>query len=241
MPDNDASGRAESGPPPALTALRSDIDRIDDALLDLMERRFALSREIAAQKDDKSGLRLRPRRETEILERLSSRSENLPSDAINAIWRELMGLSLQAQKRTAIVLHAMAQPVLVTNLVRLRFGCAAPIIISGSPADTLDRARRTDAVAIVELNPLSNWWVELHDDPALTIFDGLREPGGRISALAIGRLAADGLPRGIDYPILSEGTLRRRVEAGEAIRTLAISGALRLCLSETAQPAGGSK
>lgn len=241
MPDNDASGRAESGSAPALTALRSDIDRIDDALLDLMEQRFSLSRKIAAQKEDAAGLRLRPRRETEILERLSSRSASLPSDAINAIWRELMGLSLQAQKRTAIVLHAAAQPVLVTNLVRLRFGCAAPIIVSGSPADTLDRARRTDAVAVVELNPLSNWWIELHDDPGLTIFDGLREPGGRISALAIGRLAPEGLPRGIDYPILSEATVRRRVEAGEAIRTLAISGPLRLCVCEAAEPAGGAK
>ena len=48
---------------------------IDDALLDLMEQRFSLSREIAAQKEDAAGLRLRPRRETEILERLSSRSE----------------------------------------------------------------------------------------------------------------------------------------------------------------------
>ena len=63
--------------------------------------------------------------------------------------------------------------VRLIHLVRQRFGSATPILIGESPAETLDRARATDAIAIVELQPLSTWWIALSDDPALRIFDSL--------------------------------------------------------------------
>ena len=50
---------------PNLDALRSEIDRIDDALLELVEQRLAASLAIAARKDADGDrlLKLRPRRE----------------------------------------------------------------------------------------------------------------------------------------------------------------------------------
>ena len=230
MPNDDALLRAESGREAELAALRSEIDRIDDALLALIEQRFALTDGIAAQKQAGSTLCLRPRREVEVLERLTGRSA-LPRDTVAALWRELMGLSVQAQQRTAITLHAPAQPIMLTNLVRQRFGSAAPIIVSERPGEALDRARTSNTIAVVELHPLSQWWIELVDDPTLVIFDGLGTPDDAIAALVIGRIAPDDLLGDISFPILTDAALRRRTDAGEPIRTLAAAGAMRLCLA----------
>jgi chorismate mutase/prephenate dehydratase len=216
-----------------LASVRSEIDRIDQAILDLMEQRLATSIAIAELKKDAETalLLLRPDREQDVLERLERRSERMPKAAIGVIWRELMALNLQTQRRMEIVLHAAQQPHLVTDEARRRFGCAAPIVVAASAEEALDRARNREAVAVIELIPLSNWWVELFDDKSLVIFDCLRE-NGRISALTVGRIGRDSLARNLSFPIVSQESLRRRIAEGEAIRPLAISGHLRLCISE---------
>jgi hypothetical protein len=158
----------------------------------------------------------------------------MPAPAVTAIWRELMGANLQAQKPVHIVIHCPEQPVLVTDQARLRFGGAAPIVAAGTPQDALDRARNREAIAVIEFSPLSNWWVELFHDEALTIFDCLRDRHGRITALVIGRVAARHVTSDTALLVLGDGALRRRAEAGEKVQTLAICGTLRLCVSRIA-------
>jgi chorismate mutase len=228
--------------PPAqldLVTLRTEIDRIDTRLLELMEERLICSSAIAACKgqEDRDRLRLRPAREQQVIDRLSRRAEQMPRSAITAIWRELMGANLQAQISTHIVIHCPQQPVLVTDQSRLRFGGAAPIVAAGTPQDALDRARNREAIAVIEFSPLSNWWVELFHDEILTIFDCLRDKHGRIVALVIGRVAAHHLTSDTAFLVLGEGSLRRRSHAGEAVKTLAICGNLRLCVSQTGEAA----
>lgn len=235
MPHHDALMRpADDAARTDLSLLRSEIDRIDDALLDLMERRLSAAHRVAALKRraDTALLLLRPDREQDVLDRLSARAGHMPPAALGAIWRELMALSLQAQERTEIVLHARQAPVAVTNEARLRFGCAAPILVVGDPAEALERARHRQSVAVIELDPLSGWWAALHDDRRLAIFDALGDEGGAVTALAVGRVGAG--RRAGAYPILTEAALRRRMEAGEAIRPLAMCGHLRLCAAEGA-------
>src|SRR5205085_953172 len=175
-----------------LQILRTEIDRIDTQLLELMETRLDCSAAIAAAKaqDDDAQLRLRPAREQQVIDRLVRRAGSMPAPAITAIWRELMGANLQAQGGVNIVVHCPEQPVLVTDQARLRFGGAAPIVSAGTPQDALDRARHREAIAVIEFSPLSSWWVELFHDEALTIFDCLRDKHGRIAALIVGRVAA---------------------------------------------------
>jgi hypothetical protein len=161
----------------------------------------------------------------------------MPRAAITAIWRELMGANLQAQQSTHIVIHCPQQPVLVTDQARLRFGGAAPIVAAGTPQDALDRARNREAIAVIEFSPLSNWWVELFHDESLTIFDCLRDKHDRIVALVIGRVAAHHLTSDTAFLVLGEGSLRRRSHAGDDVKTLAICGNLRLCVSQTGEDA----
>src|SRR5437773_12312246 len=89
-----------------LAALRAELDRIDDQILDLIERRLAASAEIAALKDAEGDrhLKLRPRRQAEILERLKSRANRAEPELVDKVWREIMAHSLQAQAHTELVL-----------------------------------------------------------------------------------------------------------------------------------------
>ena len=219
-----------------LQILRSEIDRIDARLLELMEERLTCSDAIAAAKGNEGAdqLRLRPAREAQVIARLAGRAKRMPRASVTAIWRELMGINLQAQQATHIVVHCPLQPVLVTDQARLRFGGAAPIVAAGTPQDALDRARNREAIAVIEFSPLSNWWVELFHDEALTIFDCLRDKHGRIIALVIGRVAARHVTSDTALLVLGDGALRRRAEAGEKVQTLAICGNLRLCVSQSA-------
>ncbi len=220
-----------------LETLRTEIDRIDARLLELMEERLLCSGAVAALKGAEEGdqLRLRPGRERQVIERLSARAARMPAASVTAIWRELMGINLQAQRATHIVIHCPLQPVLVTDQARLRFGGAAPIVEAGTPQDALGRAREREAIAVIEFSPLSNWWVELFHDESLTIFDCLRDKQDRIVALVIGRVAAKHVTSDTSFLVLGDGALRRRTEAGEKVRTLAICGNLRLCVSQSAE------
>ena len=222
-----------------LQILRTEIDRIDTQLLNLMEERLFCSAAIAAAKaqDDESRLRLRPAREQQVIDRLIHRAARMPAPAVAAIWRELMGANLQAQKSVHIVIHCPEQPVLVTDQARLRFGGAAPIVSAGTAQDALDRARHREAIAVIEFSPLSNWWVELFHDEQLTIFDCLRDRHGRIVALVVGRVAARNITEDTSFLVLGDGSLRRRASAGDAVKTLAICGNLRLCVSCKAEDA----
>src|SRR5436305_4791736 len=195
-----------------LQILRGEIDRIDARLLELMEERLMCSGAVAALKagEDAAQLRLRPAREAQVIARLADRARKMPRASVTAIWRELMGINLQAQQATHIVVHCPLQPVLVTDQARLRFGGAAPIVAAGTPQDALDRARNREAIAVIEFSPLSNWWGELFHDESLTIFDCLRDRHERIVALVIGRVAARHVTSDTSFLVLGDGALRRR-------------------------------
>ncbi len=224
---------ARLGAPAAdLDGLRGEIDRIDDAILALMERRLATAHAVAAVKRDRGGqwLNLRPDREAAVLDRLAERAEAMPEASLRAIWRELIGFNLQAQRRMDVVIHAAARPTLVASASRERFGGAAPIIVADSPEEALERALTREAVAVIELSPLSTWWIALAELPGLVVFEALRDADGVIVALAVGRIAPESLLPRERYLILAEETLSRRAAAGEAIRAIAMCGRLRLCL-----------
>lgn len=219
-------------PAPAdLQSLRAEIDDIDQRLLALIERRLSRAAAIAdlKAKEQPSRLRLRPDRERHVLDRLAQRAAALPKPAVQAIWRELMGLSLQSQKRTEIILCAPHRPIPVTDSARRRFGSQAPLLAAESAEEALERARANEAVAVIELSPSSSWWAALAGSDGLTIFDCLEDGLGRVTALAVGRIAPAGDARPA-FQVLTEAQLRRRVEEGEAIRPLAMTGALRLCM-----------
>ena len=177
-----------------LAALRIELDCIDDQILDLVEQRLAASADIAAVKDAVGDrhLKVRPRRQAQILQRLKARSNRASPKLVEELWREIMAHSLQSQARTEVVIAPSDQPELLEARVRAHFGSAAPIRWASSTSDAIRSALVGEALGIIS-EPLADGAGELR------VFDILRAEDGQAIAYAIGRVAEEEIV--IDPPI----------------------------------------
>ena len=187
-----------------LAALRAELDRIDDQILDLIERRLAASGEIAALKDAEGDrhLKLRPRRQAQILERLKERANHAAPELVEKVWREIMAHSLQAQAETELVLAPSDQPELLEARVRAHFGSASSVRWAASTSHALRSALRGEAIAIIP-EPLPEGEGELR------VFDALKAEDGSILAYAAGRVAADDIV--VELPSATPATPEKTV------------------------------
>ncbi len=130
-----------------LAASRAELDRIDDEILDLIERRLAVSAEIATIKDAEGDrrLKLRPRRQAQILDRLKARAKRTPPALVEQVWREIMAHSLQAQAQTELVLAPAEQPRAArgAGAGAFRLGGADPLGRKHLACDPLRSGRRS--------------------------------------------------------------------------------------------------
>lgn len=175
-----------------LSALRAELDRIDDELLALIERRLAFSASIEAVKTAEGGhcLKLRPRRQAQILERLKARANRAAPALVEGVWRQIMAHSLQAQARNLeIVLAPSDQAELLELRVRAHFGSAAPIRWAATASQAVRAAMIGEAIAILP-EPLDD-----HGD--LRVFDVVTGEDERPIAYALGRVAADDIAIGL--------------------------------------------
>jgi chorismate mutase len=186
---NEASSRKAPELPDSLDTLRAEIDRLDEALLELVEQRLAASLAIAELKKAEAGncLNMRPRREQAVIERLIQRARTAPPEVIARIWRTIMSYSLQAQGRIELILCSDGDKAALLQQVRNRFGDGAPLRWVDTAEEALDESRTANAVAIVSPGLLNPDEVET----GLPGFDLIRDLDGRILAVAIGRVGAE--------------------------------------------------
>lgn len=98
----DATGPAHW--PERLSDIRREIDAVDGRLLELLNRRAALSLEVGRIKSDDPGIVFKPLREREVLDGLEARNPGpLPEAHLTNIWREIFSSSraLQRQQKVA--------------------------------------------------------------------------------------------------------------------------------------------
>ncbi|TMJ11917.1 MAG: hypothetical protein E6G94_14905 [Alphaproteobacteria bacterium] len=166
-----------------LAALRAELDSLDDAILALIDCRLAATAAIAEAKADEGGgtLALRPRRQAEIVARLQGRAVHASPEAVADIWRELMAHSLQAQRRTEIILAPGLDPLRLEAPLRRLYGSAMQLSQAATLADALDAARTSEAIAILPA-PI--------ECGALTLFDRIDAANGTPLAWCAGRVAA---------------------------------------------------
>jgi len=156
---------------PSLAQLRVEIDRIDDELLALLDRRVAIGRRVAAAKGDLAGPHLRPGREAAILRRLiADRGDDLPAPVVERIWREILSANLARQIDPLTVVFAPAGSEAIVDLARDRGGVSTRVEAVDSPtaaiAATLD-GRATLAVLPDLADTRWRWWpVLLKSDPS---------------------------------------------------------------------------
>ncbi len=91
----------------SLDDIRREIDSIDDAILDLVVKRFAATGRVAAAKASDGSIAVspfRPAREASLLRRLAARGEGqISPQLLVRLWRVILSFSTQAQ--AAVTIH----------------------------------------------------------------------------------------------------------------------------------------
>ena len=215
---------ARSAPPLTVDALRAEIDEVDGQLLALIERRQRLAKRIGAHKSTRP-LKLHPGREAGVISRLARAASPEAGIIVEPVWRELMSAGLAIQQELKVAIWPGGRDDL-SRLARARFGARAIYQGASIPEEALDAAADGTVVAVLALRPESAWWSELLSLPELCIFDAL---GGRGPldpiALAVGRIDAPALARGVAYRVSRGGGGEPQ---GAPERTLGVDSGWRL-------------
>jgi chorismate mutase len=155
-----------------LDDLRGEIDKIDDALQDLLALRVSISRAIARAKLPGSSAvtlssAMRPAREALILRRLLARHpEVLAPQLVVGIWREIISSSLRAQTSFDGHVFAGDGEAAYVGMARTYFGSETPIRTHGKPSLVIHAvAEDQNALGVVPLpvieEPGPAWWAQL--------------------------------------------------------------------------------
>jgi len=216
------SQSAPVAPPPApaatadggLAALRAELDRVDDALHDLLVQRAGVVERLAALRA-KGASPLRPGREASILRRLLRRhTGGLPAQALVRIWRELFAATTAMQGGFTVAVCEAEPGGTFVQCAREQFGALTPLHTHRSPAHAIGEVSAGAAtVAVLPMpseteTPAQAWWTALlqRDEPRIHIvarlpFWAARPDGApRAQALVVATVPPD--PTGHDRTLI---------------------------------------
>lgn len=168
-----------------LARLRGELDRIDDEILALVERRLTLCRRISLSKGMSSRLKLSPMRQRAVVARLQAQASNGTAQAVAHIWRELMAHGVQAQSAMRVLIPDHPDRELMLRLVRDQYGSAAPVEWVGSEAAAIAGAMDGEAIAVLPGAASTS----LPDE--VVAFELLRDSRGRTIARLAGRVGQE--------------------------------------------------
>src|SRR4051794_33913721 len=171
-----------ASPPPDLAthrllALRAELDRVDDALHDLLMRRAEVVAQVGAL-GAKGRVPLRPGREAAIIRRLLARHHGgLAPSVIVRIWRELLAGTTSQQRPLLITVGEPASGPSLLALTREHFGALTPVSARPTPAEAVRDVSSGAATAAVLPAPVEGeaaaaaWWTALmqQDDARIHI------------------------------------------------------------------------
>lgn len=225
-------------PLPSLSALRDEIDRVDDAIQDLLIERAQIVDTIARVKAKQGTGTVDPGREAAILKRLAARHRPpLPFPAIAAIWREIISAFTSLQAPFSVAVHAPASVPNMTDLhhswslARDYFGAMTPITMHHTPSQVLRSLTEHQAAFAVmpqiAEDDIDPWWRQLatHDPAAPRIVARLpflvsASPGPEAYVLSCRHPAVETLERSYVALEVPADTSRARLRAGFAAADL---------------------
>jgi chorismate mutase len=197
-------------PGPTLEELRDRIDKIDDAILELLQDRMALASRIGGVKPTGpvNALKLRPDREARVISRLLSKAEPECRQLALGVWREIMAAGLARQGQLEVIVWGGPDPAHVLDNARRRFGSSPRYVEVANPAEALAGAATRNAVAVLAIDPKTAWWTRLaaqHRD--LWVFDAIDSPKGgkEPGCLAVARIDPASLAGGRTFVISAGG------------------------------------
>lgn len=189
---------------PRLEDLRKEIDRIDEAMHQLLiERSEIIDRLIAAKRSQETGSAFRPAREAEMMRRLVKRHKGiLPLDAAESIWRVIISTFTYVQTPFSVHADLSAGDALMRDSARFHFGFTVPFVphmgaaavvaaVSGSKGDL-------GLVPAFALASAGSWWNALEFDAAPKIIARLPfverpDHPAALPVFVLSRVAADAM------------------------------------------------
>jgi chorismate mutase len=167
-----------SAPEPSLADLRAELDRLDDAMHDLLMRRAQVVTQVAALGVQGKKIPFRPGREAEIVRRLLARHAGpLPRRVLPRLWRELFAATTAMQGHFVITVCEPDPPGGFATLAREHFGMLTPLRVHRSPAQAIAEVSSGAATAAVLPLPAEEeparaaWWTALlhRDEPRIHV------------------------------------------------------------------------
>ncbi len=181
--------------PGELAALRTEIDRLDEALHDLLMRRAEVVVRVAASADKADGMALRPGREAAIIRRLLARHlGELPPQTLVRLWRELLA-GTTAMQRSLLV--AATDELAAT--AREHFGALTPLRTRADPVRVLAELAEGATAAVLPMpraDEPAPWWPMLMTSDHLFIIARLPfwAPRGEGAPRPAALVVAPGMP-----------------------------------------------
>lgn len=189
---------------PSLADLRKEIDRIDEAMHQLlMERGEIIDRLISVKRSQETGSAFRPVREAEMMRRLVDRHKGmLPLDIVEGIWRVIISTFTYVQAPFSVHADLSAGDALMRDSARFHFGFTAPFVphmgASGVVAAVSASKGDLGLVPALAVAGAGAWWTALEFDAApkiiarLPFVERADHPAG-FPVFVISRVTADAM------------------------------------------------
>ncbi len=189
---------------PALADLRREIDRIDEAMHELLlERGEIIDTLIAVKNTQEVGSAFRPAREADMMRRLVKRHRgNLPLDTAESIWRVIISTFTFVQAPFAVHADLSAGDAMMRDSARFHFGFTVPFVPHAGASSVVAAVSESKgdlglvpAFATAGAGP---WWAALEFDAAPKIIARLPfvERSNHPAAMpvfVVSRVAADAM------------------------------------------------
>ena len=189
--------------PPVLADLRREIDRIDEAMHELLlERGEIIDTLIAVKNTQESGSAFRPAREADMMRRLVKRHRgNLPLDTAESIWRVIISTFTYVQAPFAVHADLSAGDAMMRDSARFHFGFTVPFVPHAGASSVV--AAVSESKGDLGLVPAfaagaGPWWAALEFDAAPKIIARLpfvERPNhpAAMPVFVVSRVAADAM------------------------------------------------
>ena len=190
---------------PSLADLRKEIDRIDEAMHQLLiERGTIIDRLISVKRSQDTGTSaFRPAREAEMMRRLVKRHKGrLPLDTVESIWRVIISTFTYVQAPFSVHADLSAGDALMRDSARFHFGFTVPFVAHMGAAAVVAAVSASKGdlglVPAFDIASAGPWWSALEFDAAPKIIARLpfverSDHPAALPVFVISRVAADAM------------------------------------------------
>jgi chorismate mutase len=156
--------------PPSLADLRTEIDRIDEGMHQLlMQRGDIIDRLIQVKQTQEVGSAFRPAREADMMRRLVERHRGiLPLDTVESIWRVIISTFTFVQAPFAVHADVSVSEPAMRDSARFHFGFTVPYVAHFNPSAAVEAVAKSkgDLALVSAVSSRTPWWTALEAEGA---------------------------------------------------------------------------